>query len=82
MKRFVDIRPAECAARFAWFDTIVDKFETHSGVMTWNAWAEFEQDYEGDQLERYRRLCPPWVFEPYDPLSDEAEFAVVQQTTT
>ena len=64
MKRFVDIRHANiCGARFAWYDTVTDIFETHSDETTWDTWDQFESDYEGDQLERYRGLTPEWAFQ-------------------
>lgn len=63
MKRFVDIRTANTGYCFAWFDTIFDRFETHGTNMAWDTFDEFAADYKGDQLDRYRSLCPAWAFE-------------------
>ena len=67
MKRFVDMREAlsydeepNCTD-FAWFDTAVDRFEEHSGNMTWDSFQDFEADYKGDEIQRYRRLTPKWA---------------------
>jgi hypothetical protein len=67
VKRFVDLGTQLSSGddgprEFAWWDTVVDKFEEHSGYQTWLSWGDFVDDYEGDQLERYRSLCPDWVF--------------------
>lgn len=67
MKRFIDLRHASISGcRFAWWDTVLDQFESHDGAMAWDTWDEFEQDYEGppDRLNRYRALCPEWAVEP------------------
>ena len=62
MKRFVDIRHADISGyRFAWWDTVVDKFENHNGNMAWEHWDDFAEDYLGIDLERYQALCPQWV---------------------
>jgi hypothetical protein len=62
MKRFVDLREDETGSyTFAWWDTIVDKFETHSGNMAWSSWSDFAEEFQGSDLERYKRLCPHWL---------------------
>lgn len=61
MKRFIDLRGMETASRFAWYDTVNDRFEIHCGGATWDTWNEFAQDYEGDELDRYRNLAPNWT---------------------
>jgi len=67
MKRFVDLRSSDTGYRFAWFDTITEQFERHSGTMCWDTWSDFESDFQGeplsDNLERYRGLTPKWAFE-------------------
>jgi hypothetical protein len=63
MKRFVDLRHVPWIGRFAWYDTVRDKFETHDGEMTWHCWAEFELVYVGTELDRYRGLTPEWAFD-------------------
>ncbi len=32
----------------------------------WTNFKEFESDYEGDELYRYRRLMPKWAFDDED----------------
>ncbi|MER9178906.1 hypothetical protein [Mesorhizobium sp. M0767] len=61
MKRFIDIRGQDACGRFCWFDTIVSQIETHGGNTVWDTFAEFEQDYRGDIIERYRGLAPDWA---------------------
>jgi len=61
MKRFIDIRGQGTGHCFAWWDTVLDRFEEHSGSWAWNTWGEFVEDYEGDELARYSVLCPPWT---------------------
>lgn len=64
MKRFVDVSEAigDGLPRFAFYCTIVDRFEEFSGEMTWESWDDFARGYDGDELDRYRRLCPEWAF--------------------
>lgn len=66
MKRFIDLTGQltleDHDRAFAWFDTVTDRFETHGDLQTWETWSEFERDYEGSDLERYRRLALPWVY--------------------
>lgn len=65
MKRFVDIRAAAISGvRFAWWDTVTDRFESHSGTWAWDTWDDFFEDYKSGELDRYYVLCPAWVFEP------------------
>lgn len=68
MKRFIDLRNQGCAGRFAWYDTIVDQFESYSDQWVWHTWDEFFQDVEICQaqidLNRYRSLTPEWAFKP------------------
>lgn len=62
MKRLIDLREQiGDGTRFAFFDTVKDEFEVFSGFQTWEYWEEFERDYDGDELERYRRLAPAWL---------------------
>jgi len=61
VKRFVDLRGTQVGMRFAWWDTVVDRFETHSDEMAWDTFEEFAEDYEGNELSRYRRLAPAWT---------------------
>lgn len=70
MKRFIDLRGQGTGARFAWWDTGVDHFESHSDQQAWITWEDFRADYDGNEADRYRSLCPPWVFLP---CSDDRE---------
>jgi hypothetical protein len=63
MKRFIDLtHQIHSGNKFAWYDTVVDQFEEWSGICTWETWEEFELDYTGDDILRYRKLVPVWVF--------------------
>jgi len=64
MKIFVDVRDQGIiAVRFAWWDTVQDAFECHSGNYAWNTWLQFVFDYEGpEEISRYKSLCPEWMF--------------------
>ena len=62
MKRFVDLRGQDIGSKFAWYDTVTDKFESFSGDQVFDTWDDFVFVYDGDELERYRGLCPLWVF--------------------
>ncbi len=72
MKRFIDLRGQGTGDRFAFFDTVTDRFEVHDDEMSWATWDEFTQAYGGNELQRYRTLCPAWAFEP-EPEPFEAE---------
>lgn len=43
---------------FAFYDTVADRILEFSGNQVWPSWADFELDYIGDDLERFRRLIP------------------------
>lgn len=62
MKRFIDLRGQSTGYRFAFWDTIVDRFEIHDGEQAWDTFTEFAEVYRGSELGRYRVLCPTWVF--------------------
>lgn len=61
MKRFVDVRGSMIGGHFAWFDTVIDMFEIHSDNMVWDTWEQFKQDYEGNEVSRYKGLTPNWA---------------------
>lgn len=73
MIRFVDMRSADVAGvRFAFWNTTVDSFVPLIAY-GWDTWTEFEAEYHEEHttrfsnahpLERFKGLCPPWVFEP------------------
>jgi hypothetical protein len=73
MKRFIDLRGQGTGSRFAWYDTVTDSFETHGTFQDWDTWAEFEDDYEGDEIERYKGLTPEWAFREEDTNGIEAQ---------
>ena len=63
MKRFINIgtqtgNQEDEVNEFAFFDTIIDKFEKHSDSMAWTTKEEFVEDYEGNDIERYLILIP------------------------
>lgn len=64
MKRFVDLRGSNVPGTFAWYDTVTDKFEIHSNVMSWDTFDEFAADYSGNDLQRYASLCLEWARKP------------------
>ena len=85
MKRFVDIRGQATAYRFAWFDTGCDHFEEFDGSQVWDTWDNFADDYAHtdrvmtSDLERYRVLCPAWVFSPPQEGDEEREEATYEK---
>ncbi len=42
--------------RFAFYDTITDKFCEFNGSQSWDNVADFKKDFEGDDIDRYQRL--------------------------
>lgn len=72
MKRFIDLRGQHTGNRFAWWDTCVDRFESFKGEWAFTEWKDFVEVYEGDEIDRYRGLCPKWVFIPENEQDDVA----------
>ena len=73
MIRFVDMRAADIVGhRFAFWDTVVDRFVNVAGDVAWETWKEFIEaaDFEQEdcgktvQIDRFRKLCPEWVDKP------------------
>lgn len=65
MKRFIDLRGQidifdEACPMFAWYCTVVDKFEAHSGNMVWTSYDDFKADCQ-DNFGHYDRLMPEWT---------------------
>ena len=58
MKRFIPLSKDDTGYNFAWWDTVIERFETHQGEMAWDDFKDFAEVYEGTELERYRGLCP------------------------
>jgi hypothetical protein len=73
MKRFIDLRGQGTGSRFAWYDTVTDSFEKHGTFQDWDTWDEFEEDYEGDEIDRYKGLTPEWAFIKEDTNGIEAQ---------
>ena len=67
MKRFINLRGQETGYNFAWWDTVIEEFEQHCGDFAFRDWSDFEEYYEGDDIDRYKRLCPQWVFDGIKP---------------
>ena len=47
---------------FAFYCTIRDEFITFCFSQIWESWDDFEMDFSGDNIERYKKICPDWVF--------------------
>ena len=64
MKRFIDLRGQHTGFRFAWYDTVYDAFEKFAGEQAFDYWEDFESVCPEAEQERYKSLCPEWVFAP------------------
>lgn len=70
MIRFVDLRGANTGSRFAYWDTVGDKFISRFDCYAWETFEEFRLDYLGDStgtpggLERFEALTPEWAKQP------------------
>ena len=66
MIRFIDLRGQHTGYNFAWFDTVRDIFPIFNGEQVFDSWDDFKENYQlhphRDSIERYRKLCPDWVF--------------------
>ena len=68
MIKFIDLRGSDTGKRFAFLDTVTNKFVRIAGSQAWNTWDEISpyfKDFENDDyfLERFKALCPEWVFQ-------------------
>lgn len=69
MKRFIDLKASEAGPNFAFYCTIVDKFEDFNGNQAWDDVEEFIFDFRAEPhknlaispLERYLSLIQAWV---------------------
>lgn len=61
MIRFVDISNQGIGNRFAFYDTITDRFQDFNGEMAWNNFEDFRSNFGNGAINRYERLCPNWV---------------------
>ncbi len=76
MKRFIDLRgqilTADDEPNFAFFCTVIDRFETFADTQEWRSLDEFIEDYKDEEkhgtylspLERYLGLIPANYFGP------------------
>lgn len=84
MMRFVDLRPADIAGkRFAFWDTVHDRFEEFNGDQAWGTLLELHYScQQGGVIEahvkRLTGLMPDWVHEPWDTQNDWREWKVVE----
>ena len=63
MIKFIDLRGSD-TDRFAFWDTVTDKFICLSNVYAWDTWDELSQDVSDPYLrKRLKVLCPEWVFQ-------------------
>ena len=65
MIRFVDIRGQGIGNRFAFYDTVIDRFLEYAGNHAWESFSDFACDLSDSEpsypLERFRALSPAWV---------------------
>lgn len=62
MIRFIDLREQNIGAKFAFFDTITNRFITYDGNAAWDDWPDFNDDaFHHTITSRYKHLCPDWV---------------------
>jgi len=61
--RFIDIRNQGTGSRFSFWDTCTDDYYSFMGEEAWNNFKEFKEDYRGNELRRFKNLCPEWAFD-------------------
>lgn len=78
MIRFIDLRGQDTGCRFAYWDTVLDKFLNFYGSEAWDLWSEFESDYDDEYdkwhakpLERFRAVTPDWAFTESENMDEE-----------
>ncbi len=63
MIRFIDVRGQGICNRFAFWDTITGKFVEIDNEQAWDNWNDFiEVAKSYDDIGRFKKLCPQWVF--------------------
>jgi len=63
MIRFIDIRGQRTGYNFSFFDTVTDNYISKNSEYAWTDWEDFiESSPDGLDLERYKKICPGWVF--------------------
>jgi len=77
--RFVDVRYQGLQARFAFWDTVTNRFLAYNEEVAFDGWDDFAEAFgltvhaqNQPLLTRLRSLCPPWVFE--SPTEEELDF--------
>ena len=60
--RFIDLRGQSTGHNFAWFDTMRDIFSSFNGEVAFDTWDDFCMKCAFINIERYKALCPEWVF--------------------
>ena len=66
MIRFIDIRNQGTGERFAFWNTITDRFIILYNHVAWTSFDEFKNEYQSMDaynIGRFRSLCPEWVFD-------------------
>lgn len=82
MLRFIDLREQSTGHRFAFWDTVTDRFCEFFGEQAWDTFEDFAEAFklrsetEGEghdhgTLNRFKGLCPEWAMSP-DPDPDLA----------
>lgn len=72
MIRFVDIRGQGVEFRFAFWNTVISRFECFKGEQAWDTWEMFMEVYDGSDVpSRYRNLLPGWAFQ--EPTEEDEE---------
>lgn len=70
MIRFIDIRSQGTGYRFAFWDTVTNRFVDLDDEQAWDSFADFEESAKGNTIERdlqrYKNLCPEWAFNSSD----------------
>lgn len=79
MIRFIDLRTQGTGGRFAFWDTVTDRFVELSGSQVWETLGEFLDDLLADLTKqpdganaaryaqdraRFQQLCPRWAYGP------------------
>jgi len=88
MIRFVDLRPADIAGyRFAFWDTVHDRFEEFNGDQAWGTLEEFHESCElggviESHVKRLTGLVLAWACEPWDMWEDTRRWKVVEDKET
>lgn len=74
----IGLDSAEWSREFAFYDTIRDAFFQTNGNQCWDRWDDFEDDLSKSSAyinvdtpslyttDRFKKLCPEWVFNTHD----------------